>query len=134
MTVTADTATVTRHGWAARDDRPEHFPGVAHVWKRRRLSAGLKQATVIRRMTELATRQGVSIAAPTSLKTMLSKWENGAKMSPLYEELLCLVYGVRRAEHVNHRPARYRNSAIYDRLLPTRTGVGAVRLTQPGLR
>ena len=135
MTIIADTPTATRHGWAARDDRPEDFPGVQHVWKRRRLSAGLKQATVIRRMTELATQQGVSIAAPASLKTMLSKWENGTKMSPLYEGLLCSIYGVRRAEHVSHRPARYCNSAIYDRLLPARTGGrGAVRLTQPGLR
>jgi hypothetical protein len=135
MTVTAEVPTAARYGWAARDDRPEDFPGVQHVWKRRRLSAGLKQATVIRRLTELATRQGVSIAAPASLKTMLSKWENGTKMSPLYEELLCLVYGIRRTEHTNYRPARYCNSAIYDRLLPARnSGVGAVRLTQPGLR
>ncbi|GAA4456137.1 hypothetical protein [Phytohabitans houttuyneae] len=129
MTAATDTP-AARHGWAARDDRPEAFPGVQHVWKRRRLSAGLKQATVIRRLTELATRQGVSIAAPASLKTMLSKWENGTKMSPFYEELLYSVYGIRRIEHTN-RPARYRNSAIYDRLLPAR---GAAWLSQPGLR
>lgn len=86
-------------------------------------------------LTELATREGVSIATPASLQTMLSGGENGAEMSPLHEELLCLVYGIRRAEHVTNRPVRYRNSAICDRPLPARTGGrGAVRLTQPGLR
>ncbi|MEU7902999.1 helix-turn-helix transcriptional regulator [Actinoplanes sp. NPDC049118] len=133
MTVTTDTAPRALTGWAARDDSPEEFPGVQHVWKRRRLTAGLKQSTVIRRLTELAAREGVSIAAPASLKTMLSKWENGATMSPSYEELLCRIYGIRCTRHTRLRPARYRNNAIYDRLLH------AVRaqecpLTQPGLR
>jgi transcriptional regulator with XRE-family HTH domain len=109
------------------------FPGAQHVWKRRRLAAGLKQSTVIRRMTELAAEQGVSVASPASLKTMLSGWENGArKMTPSYEQLLCRIYGIRRAAHVQHRPARYRNNAIYDRLLQASTWT--VPLTQPGLR
>ena len=130
MTVTALSAA---RGWASKDDRPEDFPGVQHVWKRRRLCAGLKQSTVIRRMTELAAREGVSVATPASLKTMLSGWENGANMSLLYEQLLCRIYGIRRAEHVQQRPVRYRNNAIYDRLLHAPTW-DVFPLTQPGLR
>ena len=130
MTVTAEPTTTAPRGWASKDDTPEMFPGVQHVWKRRRLAAGLKQSTVVRRMVELATREGVSIA---SLKTMLSNWENGTRsMTPFYEELLCRIYGVRRPDDALRRPGRYRNSAIYDRLLPALAGQAP--LTLPGLR
>ena len=133
MTVAAEPMTTPR-GWASKDDSPEDFPGVQHVWKRRRLAAGLKQSTVIRRMVELAAREGVCIATPASLKTMLSNWENGTRsMTPLYEQLLCRIYGVRRPEDALRRPGRYRNSAIYDRLLPALAGQ-TMPLTLPGLR
>ena len=133
MTVTTGIPVSGPRGWASRDDRPGDFPGARHVWKRRRLAAGLKQSTVIRRMVELAAREGVRVAAPASLKTMLSKWENGATMSPAYEQLLCRIYGIRRPEHVQQRPARYRNNAIYDRLLHA-PAWGVCPLTLPGLR
>ncbi|MGH3713278.1 MAG: hypothetical protein ACRDT4_07430 [Micromonosporaceae bacterium] len=34
----------------------------------------------------------MSIAGRASLKTMLSRWENGGRVSPLYADLLCKVY------------------------------------------
>jgi hypothetical protein len=130
---TLGTSTASPRGWASVNDRPEDFPGVQHVWKRRRLSAGLKAATVIRRMSELAAREGIQIAAPHSLKTMLSKWENGKQAVPAaYEHLLCLIYGIRRPQDVARRPARYRNNAIYDRQL--QASAWAAPLLQPGLR
>jgi hypothetical protein len=53
-----------RGGWAARWENltPEDFPDDRHVWKRYRLRAGLKQATVIRRMLDLAAANGVVVA------------------------------------------------------------------------
>jgi len=131
MTVTTEAPAA--RGWASVDDRPEMFLGEKHAWKRARLAAGLKQATVVRRMSELAALQGVSIATPASLKTMLSCWENGKRtVTPLYEELLCRIYGIRRAQDVIRRPGRYRNNAIYDRFLKAPAFTAPV--TVPGLR
>jgi hypothetical protein len=53
-------------------------------------------------------------------------------MTPVYEELLCRIYGVRRPADVARRAGRYRNNAIYDRLLPAVPELAP--LTLPGLR
>jgi hypothetical protein len=119
MTVTAlPTATadgVAPRGWASKDDTPEMFQGVRYVWKRRRLAAGLKQSSAIRRLIQLATDEGVPVASPSSLKIMLSRWENGATVSAAYKALLLQVYGIRPNTDADRLPARYRNNAIYTR-------------------
>jgi transcriptional regulator with XRE-family HTH domain len=134
MTVNTDMSTTGLRGWALKEDRPEMFPGAQYERKRRRLAAGMKAATVIRRLIELAAHQGVRVATPASQQTMLSRWENGKdEPSIAYERLLCRIYGIRRPEDRQTLPARYRNNAIYDRLLHA-PRVGLSPLTQPGLR
>jgi tetratricopeptide (TPR) repeat protein len=54
----------------------------------------------LRRLSELARARGVSIATGASLKTQLSRWENGHRsVGELhYRELLCELYGRTPAE------------------------------------
>jgi hypothetical protein len=59
-----------------------------------RLEMGWKQAQTIRALQQAAHDQGVTIASERSLKTMLSRWENGHdKPDALGKRLLCSVYG-----------------------------------------
>jgi len=59
-----------------------------------RLELGWKAARTIRALHEAASVMGVSVATADSLKTMLSRWENGHD-SPdaTSQRLLCQVYG-----------------------------------------
>jgi transcriptional regulator with XRE-family HTH domain len=59
-----------------------------------RLEIGWKQTQTIHALQEAARAQGVPIAAGRSLKTMLSRWENGHdRPDALYQRLLCRIYG-----------------------------------------
>jgi tetratricopeptide (TPR) repeat protein len=58
-----------------------------------RLTLGWKQSRVLVALSALAERDKIGIAAPHSLKTMLSRWENGnGHPDQLYQRLLCEVY------------------------------------------
>lgn len=59
-----------------------------------RLEMGWKQAQTIHALQQVAGGEGVSIATVRSLKTMLSRWENGHDCpDPVSQRLLCRVYG-----------------------------------------
>lgn len=58
-----------------------------------RIDAGWTQARALLALREASTADGISIASPGSLKTMLSRWENGARVDPVYQRLLCKIYG-----------------------------------------
>jgi propanediol dehydratase small subunit len=64
-----------------------------------RQAMGWKQSRVLAALAEQAKRDGVSIAGPASLKTMLSRWENGfGQPDPTYQRLFCAVYEREAAE------------------------------------
>jgi transcriptional regulator with XRE-family HTH domain len=59
-----------------------------------RLELGWKQAQTVRALLDAATAAGVTIATERSLKTMLSRWENGHDApDAVSQRLLCRVYG-----------------------------------------
>jgi tetratricopeptide (TPR) repeat protein len=59
-----------------------------------RLEVGWKAAQTIRALQQAAADEGVKIATERSLKTMLSRWENGRDCpDALDQRLLCRVYG-----------------------------------------
>jgi hypothetical protein len=59
-----------------------------------RLELGWTQMQTIRALQQAAADEGVTIATERSLKTMLSRWENGrGGMDELDQRLLCRVYG-----------------------------------------
>lgn len=65
---------------------------VTHL-QRVRLELGWKQSRVIVAMVAEASKQGVRIASSGSLKTMLSRWENGSgRPDAVYQRLLCAIY------------------------------------------
>jgi tetratricopeptide (TPR) repeat protein len=73
---------------------PKDIDGAATPLQRARLDAGWKQSRVITALTAAASRRGIRIAAPASLKAMLSRWENGGgQPDEVYQRLFCLVYG-----------------------------------------
>ncbi len=58
-----------------------------------RLDLGWKQTQTIRALQQQAAKDRVPIAASASLKTMLSRWENGKPVEEeRYQRLLCKVY------------------------------------------
>src|SRR5688572_3551623 len=58
-----------------------------------RLALDWKQSRVISMLRARAERDGLAIAGPASLKTMLSRWENGnGQPDATYQRLLCHVY------------------------------------------
>lgn len=64
-----------------------------------RLEIGWKSAQTIRALREAAANEGVTIASERSLKTMLSRWENGHDVpDALSQRLLCTVYGASAEE------------------------------------
>lgn len=68
--------------------------------------AGLKQSQVIAELTRRAAAAGVAIARPTSLKTMLSQFENGHR--PVHEpycRLFRSIYGLTDDELFRTEPA-----------------------------
>ena len=69
----------------------EEQPSTALQAARRAL--GWKQSRAITALTAQARHDGVGVAAPASLKTMLSRWENGKGQPDLvYQRLLCSIY------------------------------------------
>ena len=59
-----------------------------------RLELGWKAAQTIRALQDAASVMGVSVATASSLKTMLSRWENGHDVpDATSQRLLCQVYG-----------------------------------------
>jgi transcriptional regulator with XRE-family HTH domain len=64
-----------------------------------RLEIGWKQTQTIYALRQAAEREGLSIATDRSLKTMLSRWENGHdRPDAVSQRLLCRVYGRTAAE------------------------------------
>jgi len=49
----------------------------AQVLRERRRRLGRTQGDLIRRMQQTAARQGVTLPTPASLKSMISRWEQG---------------------------------------------------------
>jgi len=59
-----------------------------------RLNLGWSQARVAEALAALAAERGISVAAPASLKTQLSRWENHhVAPEDHYRVLLCELYG-----------------------------------------
>jgi transcriptional regulator with XRE-family HTH domain len=58
-----------------------------------RRARGWSQSRTIWELTRLAQQKRVKVASDTSLKTLLSRWENGhAAPEPFYRDLLCAIY------------------------------------------
>lgn len=58
-----------------------------------RRELGWKQSRVLSALAAAASAEGVTIAGQASLKTMLSRWENGnGQPDPTYQRLFCQVY------------------------------------------
>jgi hypothetical protein len=78
---------------------------------------------VLHLMRAAADQLGVPLdATAASLKTQLSRWENGGKPSAFYTDLLCTVYGLPSPAGPVATVRRYRcgNSAVYRRVLGTK--------------
>jgi transcriptional regulator with XRE-family HTH domain len=59
-----------------------------------RVSRGWSQGRVLYELEQAAKARGMPIAVRSSLKTQLSRWENGHRApDPLYQQLLCTIYG-----------------------------------------
>lgn len=72
---------------------------MATALKAARHAAGWTKPELITRLREAATRDGVGVAAPESLRVMLAGWENGHRTpTQLYQRLLGQVYGRSAAE------------------------------------
>lgn len=70
---------------------PRRSPGPLAVARRAR---GWSQARAARELAGLAAARGVATAAPASLKTQLSRWENGhTRPDPPYPALLGELFG-----------------------------------------
>jgi len=55
---------------------------------------GWSQSRLVWELTKLAEKKGASIATSASLKTLISRWENGhATPDAFYQPLLCELYG-----------------------------------------
>jgi transcriptional regulator with XRE-family HTH domain len=59
-----------------------------------RASMGWKQSRLLVALEATARKLGMELPPRPSLKTMVSKWENGAPMSAEYRRLFCEVYGM----------------------------------------
>ena len=57
-----------------------------------RRDRGWSQTTAVARLRELAERGGVDVASAASLKTQLSRWENGTIPDEPYRTLLAELY------------------------------------------
>src|SRR5690349_14722387 len=60
-----------------------------------RLALGYSQDETIRRLVRRAAQRGQGVASVTSLRTMLSRWENGHDevTEPYYQSLFRDIYG-----------------------------------------
>ena len=76
----------------------DHREGVPGLRAARR-ARGWSQSEAARELARLARTSGAPVAAATSLKTLLSRWENGhAVPEPQYRTLLAELYGRTAAE------------------------------------
>lgn len=65
----------------------------ATLLQRARLDLGWKQSKVVASLIAAARKEGVTIAGQASLKTMLSRWENGGgQPDAVYQRLFCTIY------------------------------------------
>ncbi|OJY48959.1 helix-turn-helix transcriptional regulator [Pseudonocardia sp. 73-21] len=72
---------------------PEPVPGGAAL-RAARVGRGWSQSEAAREIAGLGHRRGVPVAAAASLKTLLSRWENGHVVpEPQYRELLAELFG-----------------------------------------
>lgn len=65
---------------------------VTTALQRAREDRGWSQSRLILEIEVHAKRQGVQVATRASLKTMLSRWENGAPIHDLYRRIFCNVF------------------------------------------
>jgi len=63
-----------------------------------RAAMGWKQSRLLVALEAAAHKLGMDVPPRTSLKTMVSKWENDAPMSAEYRRLFCEVYGMTEAD------------------------------------
>lgn len=59
-----------------------------------RNARGWSQARAVWELTRLAESRGMKVASASSLKTQLSRWENGHVMPDYYRDLLCDFYDI----------------------------------------
>lgn len=97
--------------------------------KELRASRGWTQAKVLVLLEAAAPRQKVSLPARPALKVMLSRWENGARTSALYTDLLWQVFDLPAPPPATpvtdiavYRSARCHNSRIYGRVFADNHG------------
>src|ERR1700679_358119 len=58
-----------------------------------RQAKGWSQVAAVSRLISLANQRKISVASAQSLKTQLSRWENGHVTPAFYQALLCELYG-----------------------------------------
>lgn len=66
--------------------------------KAARLAQGWSQARMAHELEWLAQRKKISIASTASLKTQISRWENGHVTPDFYQPLLCELFGTTSAK------------------------------------
>lgn len=73
---------------------PKDISDAATPLQRMRLQLGWKQARATAALVAEARTRGLTIAEPASLKTMVSRWENGAgQPDATYQTLFAAIYG-----------------------------------------
>jgi tetratricopeptide (TPR) repeat protein len=75
----------------AESDGDEDAPVVAPLQAARR-AQGWSQARAVWEIINLAKKKGMTVASASSLKTQLSRWENGHVTPDYYRPLLCQLY------------------------------------------
>src|SRR5262245_52180979 len=63
-----------------------------------RVAADKRQLTLLIELEAAGRQLSIDVAPRTSLKRMVSGWENGAPMSADYRKLFCAVYNLTEAE------------------------------------
>ena len=71
---------------------------MANPLKTARLSAGWSQARLAHELRRLAQRTQIGVASADSLKTQISRWENGHVLPVFYQPLLCELFMASPAE------------------------------------
>jgi hypothetical protein len=54
--------------------------------------AGWSQASMVARMRAVANHQGLRLPAAATLKTMVSRWENGAPVGEFYDAIFTILF------------------------------------------
>jgi tetratricopeptide (TPR) repeat protein len=87
-----------RHASVMNPDQPVTTRGSAGLRSEQlqliRARSGWKQSQLLLRLEDAGRGLGIHVAPRASLKTMVSKWENGAPMSEDYRRLFRHVYGM----------------------------------------